>query len=559
MRIFLTLFLYIFFFKSWCQNIDVNNTYNYELIRNSILNGEVDSDFSLNIRPLKAESFDSLLTNQFKTIYSNRKKSLIIKTLGVDYFLDYNSSHPYNRNNGTMIPNRGYQHIISPGLYFKLGPLSIQLKPEHHFSENKDFNGFWEGHNSYIWMKRYRLWNQLDIPEKFGHIRHNNTTFGQSSIKLNWKNFSLGISNENIWWGPSIRNSIMMSNHARGFRHITFNSNKPFKTAIGNFEWQLITGRLENSGYIPPQSGMVHAGRQLWVPKINQMGERDDWRYLQAYIISYSPKWIDGLSIGFIRWVQMYSSLIEGDYTWLNGKTSYFPVFENLFRKKDKYVDIEGQSNEAAGLFLKWLWLDSKADFYVEFHFNDAKQNFRDLLLDTDHSRAATFGINKIFNIKNNDILFTWEWTQMEQNATRLLRNSGSWYEHGMVYDGYTNRGEVLGSSIGPGSNSHYISLSRLRRNEKIGIGFEIIDQDNDFFHEAFDSADDYRRYWKDFNFHLNFNKKFKNFSISSNLVFIRSLNYQWELDDTKLPYYHPGKDVNNLHLNIKLTYFGNW
>ena len=29
------------------------------------------------------------------------------------------------------------------------------------------------------------------------------------------KGFSLGISNENIWWGPSIRNSIMMSNHAK--------------------------------------------------------------------------------------------------------------------------------------------------------------------------------------------------------------------------------------------------------------------------------------------------------------------------------------------------------
>ena len=37
-----------------------------------------------------------------------------------------------------MVPNRGYQHIFSTGIYVEIGPLSIQLKPEHLFSENKD-------------------------------------------------------------------------------------------------------------------------------------------------------------------------------------------------------------------------------------------------------------------------------------------------------------------------------------------------------------------------------------------------------------------------------------
>ena len=68
-----------------------------------------------------------------------------------------------------MIPNRGYQHIISPGIFIKTGPLTIQFKPEHHFSENKEFDGFWEGHYSVIWAKRYRLWNRIDMPERFGN------------------------------------------------------------------------------------------------------------------------------------------------------------------------------------------------------------------------------------------------------------------------------------------------------------------------------------------------------------------------------------------------------
>ena len=553
----------IFLFLTYClnsQNINVNNEFNYSLIRSQILSGELNSDYSLNIKPLNfSNGFNNLLKDEYKVLVNNEKNNFEIKFLGIDYFIEYNTSHPYNRNNGSMIPNKGYQHIISPGIFLRFGPLTIQFQPEHHYSENKSFNGFWDGHYPEIWAKRYRLWNHIDMPEKFGNRRHNRTTLGQTSIRLNWKKLSLGVSKENIWWGPSIRNSIMMSNHAEGFKHISFNTIKPLKTFIGNFEWQIITGRLENSGYTPPNTSYTYAGTQLYVPKINQNGNPNDWRYLQAYNISFSPKWIDGFSIGMIRWVQMYSDLVEGKYWWLDGKPTFFPVFKNLFRNNDTFENYEAQTDQAAGIYFRWLWKKSKFEMYAEFHHNDSKQNLRDLILDSDHSRAATIGIQKIFDLNNRNYLFNWEWTQMEQSASRLLRNAGSWYEHTYVYDGYTNKGEVLGSSIGPGSNSHYLSINRITSDEKIGIGFEIIDHDNDFYHEAFSNAQDYRRFWKDINFHLNFNKKFKRFNLSSNLVYIRSLNYQWELIDNIKPYYHPGLDKDNFHLNLKLTYFGNW
>ena len=364
------------------QNINLNNDFNNQLIRYSVLANEIETELSFTVRPLNFNSFSEILGNQYKTILSNSSNTIQIKTLGIDYFIEYNSHHPYNRNNGTMIPNRGYQHIISPGIFIKTGPLTIQFKPEHHFSENKEFDGFWEGHYSTIWAKRYKLWNRIDMPERFGNINHNKTTFGQSSIRLNWRNLSIGISNENLWWGPSIRNSIMMSNHAEGFKHITFNTLNPIETFIGNFEWQIITGRLENSGYAPPRTDFEHAGTKLYIPKINQLGERDDWRFLQGFIFSYSPKWIDGLSVGFIRWVQMYSALIEGKYWWMKETQKLtFQFFNNIFRKNDPFEDYEAQTNQAAGLFLKWIWKDSKAEIYAEFHFNDSKINLRDLIV----------------------------------------------------------------------------------------------------------------------------------------------------------------------------------
>ena len=46
----------------------------------------------------------------------------------------------------------------------------------------------------------------------------------------------------------------------QGFNHITFNSQNPLITEIGNFEWQLVTGRLERSGFTPPRTDYKYAG-----------------------------------------------------------------------------------------------------------------------------------------------------------------------------------------------------------------------------------------------------------------------------------------------------------
>ena len=558
-------FLFFTFFVSSSQTINLNESYLTDHLRTSQLLGKFKSDVSFTLKPfdigkngieINKEIFN--IEKYAPTVLNFLKGNGKIKILPVDYNIEFNSLHPYNRNNGSMVPNRGYQHIISAGIYAEIGPLSIQLKPEYLFSENKDFEGFGEGPNGHypiIWAKRYELWNHIDMPERFGDKSISKVLIGQSSVRLNFKGLSLGVSNENIWWGPSIRNSIMMSNHAQGFKHITFNTTKPLKTKIGNFEWQVISGRLESSGFLPANSDFQYAGTNVYVPKINQIDDTNDWRYIQAYSLTYSPKWITGLSIGFIRWVQMYSALVKGKYWWMNGNPTWFPAFQNLFRKNDVYENYEAQTDQAAGVFLRWFWKDSNAEIYVDYNHNDSKQNIRDLLLDSDHSRAVTVGLQKVFKINSDNYLFSWEWTQMEQTASRLLRNAGSWYEHTYIYDGYTNKGEVLGAGIGPGSNSQYFSINRVRGKEKIGIAFEIIDQDNDFYHEAFASANDPRRYWKDFNLHVNFSKKYKNLWLSSNLIYSRSLNYQWDLDDSATEYYHPGNDVNNFHMTLKLAY----
>jgi hypothetical protein len=43
--------------------------------------------------------------------------------------------------------------------------------------------------------------------------------------------------------------------------------------------------------------------------------------------------------------------LVEGRYRWMEGNPTWFPAFQNLFRKNDKYENYEAQTNQAAGYF----------------------------------------------------------------------------------------------------------------------------------------------------------------------------------------------------------------
>ena len=561
MRIFSILLLF-FFYHNYSQKINLNNHEIIKKLRIDELAGDLEHNSSLTILPLSLDNISDNNTSFEKNTYSpyvlkSKSNKFFLKLLPIDYSLEYNTKHPYPSNNGAMIPNVGYQHLISLGFYGKVGPLNFQFKPEHQFSENKKFNGFWLGHDGPTWVNRYKLWNHIDLPERFGNKRHNNFLLGQSSLGIDFLSFSFGFSNENLWWGPGIYNSILMSNNPRGFHHLYFKTISPIKTKIGNFEWYLLSAKLKSSGFTPPGTEKQYPENVfLYRKKINQIGRSDDWRYLQALIMTYSPSFINGLSIGFIRTSQMYSALVEGKYTWMNGSPTYFPVFANLFRKNDQFTDYEDQIDQSAGLFFRWVMKDSKAEIYGEYNFHDAKWNLRDLLVNPEHARAYTIGLQKVFKKSNYNLVFNWEWTQLEQSPSRIVRSAGSWYRHSFVYDGYTNFGEVLGFKVGPGSNSQNLSISYVKDFKTIGFNFEFFARDNDFFHMAFESSSDFRRYWKDYNFQINYNNKFNNFYISSKLIYQNSLNYQWELSENSSSYYQKGNDLANIFLSIKLSYF---
>lgn len=462
----------------------------------------------------------------------------------------YNSHHPYGLNDGAIIPARGYQTIMSAGIFAKYGPISIQLRPEMIYAQNKEYDGFSQKHSAEVWAKYYQTYlNKIDRPERFGKDAYHKILWGQSSVRINVGPASVGLSNENLWWGPGTNNSLVMTNSAGGFKHITLNTTRPVRTYIGSFEAQLIAGRLNNSGLPPSDTGRVYKGAKLFVPK------PDDWRYINVGVITYQPKWIPGLFLGLTR------SFVINNRDLGKGLSDYLPIFI-AFPKGSLPGKSLGENlkkrDQLSSVFARWILLKEQAEIYFEHGRNDHGYDLRDLFLEPEHSRAYVVGLNKIFRLQNSKdkiIQINVELTQLSISVASTIRPVESWYSHYQVKDGYTNRGQLMGSGLGPGGNMQSFDIRLIHNLNTFGFKMERIVNNNDFHYLAIKGAN---AHWVDLGFSLFVQKDFKNILLNAKVLSLKSLNYQhlYEPQFEKIndPWI-PGKNVFNFQAQLGVSY----
>ena len=542
---------------SYCQTIPVGSTITEDFLRRSQVTGKLVSNISFAVRPLIAtdslnftdtfsrKQYDQLQqwsAKGWRTTIFNNKISVGALPLVIDQ--QYNTHHPYGWNDGSMIPAKGYQTMVSAGIYAKAGPITLQLKPELVWAENKSFETFPTNHFDIVWANYYYFLNRIDNPERFGNNRYYKLFPGQSSIRFNYKSLSVGVSTENLWWGPGIRNSLLMSNNAPGFAHVTFNSVRPIQTKIGSFEFQIIGGKLTASGILPPEINRVYNGSYLYAAK------PVDWRYLNGTVISWQPKWTPGLFIGATRSFYVYHNNMGKKFA------DYIPVFATIF-KLDSGNEDDKQRDQLASLFVRWVMPKENAELYFEFGRNDYSLNIRDLVMSPEHTQAYIVGFRKMLPLRSNNtyLQVATELTQLEGTNTTRFRQQEGWYRHYQVRDGYTNFGQVMGAGIGPGSNSQMISFTYVKGFKNVGLMFERLVHDNDFFYQTFVDSKDFRRYWVDLSTVLTAEWAYKRFLLSGRMAMIRSLNYEWWLLQTNTAYFVNGYDLLNFQGKLAVSY----
>lgn len=515
--------------------------------------GKLDSSISFNVRPLSSSAwaeFDVFeegdLTKSNSVLWNSRGGKDLVRLLPAQLIQQVNTKYPYGWNDGSMIPARGYQLFFSAGIFAKYRFLSIQFNPELIVAQNKRYEGYGgENGPDGAWYARYG--NIIDMPELFGNGTYTRLFPGQSSFRITFDPVSFGLSTENLWWGPGRQNSILMSNTAPGFAHLTLNTSKPIKTYVGSFEGQLVAGRLEQSGFLPSLLGDTSRHHRLYRAK------PDTWRYLSGMVLSYQPKWVPGLSIGMNRTFVMNRDGMGRSFR------DYFPIIIPALKKNDSDDSESSDSkDQLISFFFRWAIPKAHAEIYGEYARNDHAWDNRDLTVQLDHTRAYTVGLRKLVPLnssKGSMLELNGEVTQLAVTNTRRIRQAGSWYGHHQVRDGYTNRGQLLGAGIGPGSNLQSVGVSWIRQFKQVGIQVERLVHNEDF---ALDIKSDFRRNWVDAGVGAFVDWDYGNWLASLNIKYIHAYNYQFKFEAPapSADYWHfDGQDNNNVAIRLGLMY----
>lgn len=503
---------------------------------------------SFHLRPIHNSKYHSLFTTIENYTWKREKFEIIRYPLLSTFRVT--SKRPYGWGDYGMIPTPGLQWYASGGGSLKWRGFSLTIVPEIVFAQNKSYSGFKGFGSTFFDARRFTYWNIGDNPERYGSAGRLKLGFGQSSLSYGFGAFEIALATHNIWWGPGQFNSLTFSNNATGFPHISINTRKPAKTFLGNFEFQLLSGRLESERYAPTQSDSLNS---LYFKPY-----RDKWRYLNALIVSWNPKWVNGLHIGATRTVQTFADSVSADFI------NVLPVFWGV-TKKSVGSDLIGESDNGRSqqitMFGRYVSKVAKAEIYFEFGRRDHAYNWRDFIISPEHARAYILGFNKLIKINESTYLIRGEMTQQQESINRYQRYSGlgggaAWHTNGSI-GGFTNFDQPLGVGIGTGSNVQTLEVSKIEGVNKMGLQFERLANNQDFYYKA-QLQETERKPWVDLSIGFLYDKKFDNLLLSSKLQFIQAYNYQWQLAEDSSADFPKGEKLTSFMAQVSAIYFWN-
>jgi hypothetical protein len=496
MRYFI-LYLVLLSFHSFAQSSVVAGSSDEMTLRDLQLTGRYDENASFTSRPLWVNK-DSLFQSEINQLAGKNRQKKYFNAYPIEWEQRFNSHSYWGRNDGSMMSVKGYQTLIRGGFSANSKYIDLQLIPEIYWTPEASVKTF---------------------------------SLGRSALRFHVNKFPIGLSlsTESIWWGPGVFNSLMMSNNAPGFEHISLHTRSPLKTWIGNFEFQLISGNLQSESALPFENQQLNVFSSVF-------GRNPQDRYFNAINLTYSPRFLRGLSLGVNRMFQRYGGdgMKGGSFM-----QDYIPVLSSIFKNSAGGLDEDARArDQLINLFMRYSFPKANTEIYGEFGWNDHKYNIRDLTLNPDHAAAYLVGMRKIVPLSNQRrVGIEFELTQLEPTNSDIARPAGNWYVHGQIWEGYTNQNQIIGGGVTPGDNTATLRISYSDGLKKQSISLERYQHDPRFHGVE----------WTDIAMSLKHQQPWK-----ERFLFVAGLDFV----NRKGLYWQDNNDVINLQLSLKTYYY---
>jgi hypothetical protein len=384
----------------------------------------------------------------------------------------FNSAYPYGANDGPLWAGRGLTVAASGGVSGHAGPLSFAIDPMAFSATNRPFELLPNGQTGQQAFNHGTFSNAVDLPQRFGDGSYSRVDPGNSYVRLDSRFISLGVSTANEWIGPATEYPFLLGNNAPGFLHLFVGTGDPLNIWIGRLGARVFWGRLDQSAYSPVTGGAHFLSS----------AQTGTVRLATSLEAVFQPRGIPGLELGFSRFFHV-------PYTVGSPNAAFWrkPFF--VFFTKNEFArgDSAGIENQLASVFFRWVFPHSGFEVFGERGYEDQFYDFREFLENLDHDREYMLGFQKVLATRAGglDVLRA-ELINYQLSTLALVRvGEGAVYLHGILRQGHTNRGQLLGAS--PGVNAAAASTlawTRYSRTGKTSFTFRRIvrDQEGNYY-----------------------------------------------------------------------------
>lgn len=364
------------------------------------------------------------------------------------------TGYPDDRNDGALWRGRGVSTEANGGVRLRWKWFSAAAMPTLAWQQNRDFlhpdtagPAFSPYANPFA--------GGIDLPLRFGPSDFWTFDPGQSYARVDVFNVAAGFSTENLWWGPGIRNSILMSNSGPGMPHLFLGTSRPQDIGIGWLEAQLVWGW-------PRQSRWLFADGHT------------DSRLFTSLTLGYEPRWVPGLFVGFAR---VFLDVIP---------PGGLPFSDYFGRQLHNFgTQYNSTENQLDSLFARWAFPEAGFELYGEWARDDYSQDLRDFLTQPEHDAAYMAGFQKVFSIGASWLRVNAELSHTLSKPTAVEipgRGTPIFYTHGAEPQGYTVGGQMLGAGIGPQADSQFLAFDYFHERGRAGVWFERVLRNGSYF-----------------------------------------------------------------------------
>ncbi len=447
------------------QTLNWDDEYYYRMLQ---VSGAVDDQTSFQIRPVTPK-WDQSLSHPWDHLFRQPESVATLPFDGGVYiygqqlFQSVNTTLPRGWQDGAIWQGKGYNAAISAGFQANMGLLHLRFRPQIGMAQNREFDlGPYQPPripavgiaNEYSYR---RFTGRIDYVQRYGSESYQWADLGDSSIELRHAGLRAAFSNRQIWSGPSIFTSLQYGYNAPGFKHLNLGTYRPLDIYIGALEFAYIFGGMRKSDYFD---------------------EREDNRLqsVNTLMISFSPGFAQNLSVGAIR--TFFNDYPKSFSEYRAQASKLFEAGLKSGLASEENPSGSDASNQVGSVFIRYFIPDYGFEIYAEYGRNDHNADWRDFRAQPNHFRAYSLGMIKTVNLEKNRLLsIGLEITELAAMRSSLTRGSTipgegalyGWYTHDKQSQGFTNKGQILGTGMEPSSTSQtiwadfYDPLGRLR------------------------------------------------------------------------------------------------